>query len=130
MVLISPEEDRVECMIRLEFHTTNNEAEYEALIAGLDLAKAVGAENMVIHCDSQVITSQVNNSYECKSERMKKYLDEVKGRIGCLQIKFFQISREENEYAMLVPNQVLSFVQTSSLIDNGTDVQEVEPESN
>ena len=53
---------------------------------------------------------------------MKKYLDVVKGRIGCLQIKFVQIPREENEYAMLVPNQVLSFIQTSSLIDNGTNV--------
>ena len=39
-------------MIQLEFHTTNNEAEYEALIVGLDLAKAVGAENMIIHYDS------------------------------------------------------------------------------
>ena len=141
VVLISLEEDRVECMIRLEFHTTNNEAEYEALIAGLDLARAAEAKNMVIHCDSQVITSQVNGSYECKSERMKKYLDEVKGWIGYLQIKFVQILREENEYAdwlakatlaerMLVPNQVLSFVQTSSLIDNVMNVQEVEPGSN
>ena len=133
VVLISPEEDRVECMIRLEFHTTNNEAEYEALIAGLDLAKAVGAENMVKHYDSQVITSQVNDSYECKSERMKKYLDGVKGRIGCLQIKFVQILKKENECAnrlakaasaehMLVPNQVLAFIQTSSLIDNGANM--------
>ena len=77
---------------------------------------------MVIHNNSQVIISQVNGSYECKSERMKKYLDEVKGRIGCLQIKFVQIPREENECAVLVPNQVLSFIQTSSLIDNGTNV--------
>jgi len=84
VVLISSKEDRIECMIQLEFHTTNNEAEYEALIAGLDLTRAVGAENRVIHCDSQVITSQVNGSYECKSERMKKYLDEVKSWIGCL----------------------------------------------
>ena len=79
VVLISPEEDRIECMIRLEFHTTKNEAEYEALIVGLDLARAAGAENIIIHCDSQVVTSQVNGSYECRSERMKKYLDEVKG---------------------------------------------------
>ena len=62
VVLISPEEDRIECMIRLKFSTSNNEAEYEALIAGLDLARAVGAENMTIHCDSQVITGQVNGS--------------------------------------------------------------------
>ena len=122
VVLISPKEDRIECMIRLEFHTTNNEAEYEALIVGLDLAGAARAENMVIHYDSQVITSQFNDSYECKSERMKKYLDEVKGRIGYLQIKFVQIPREENECVMLIPNQVLSFIQTSSLIDNGKNV--------
>ena len=64
---------------------------------------------------------------------MKKYLEEVKGQIGSLQIKFVQISREENECAdrlvkaalaehMLIPNQVLSFVQVSSLIDEGTSV--------
>ena len=50
----------VECMVRLDFHTTNNEAEYEALVVGLDLAKAVGATSIVIYCDSQVITNQVN----------------------------------------------------------------------
>ena len=61
-------------MIRLDFPMTNNEAEYEALVAGLDLAKAVGAASMVIHCDSQVITNQVNGDYDCKGERMKKYL--------------------------------------------------------
>ena len=68
-------------MIRLEFHTTNNEAGYEALIAGLDLARAAGAKNMIMHCDSQIVTSQVNGNYECKSERMKRYLDKVKGEL-------------------------------------------------
>ena len=67
------------------------------MIAGLDLARAARAENMIIHCDSQVITSQVNGSYKCRSERMKKYLDEVKGQIGSLQIKFVRIPREENK---------------------------------
>ena len=51
-MLFSLEEDRIECMIRLEFHTTNNEAEYEALIVGLDLARAVKVENMIIHYNS------------------------------------------------------------------------------
>ena len=86
-------------MIRLDFPTTNNEAEYEALVAGLDLAKAAGAENMIIHCDSQVITSQVNGDYECRNERMKKYLEEVKSCTGGLEVKFVQIPREENECA-------------------------------
>ena len=47
------EGDKIECMIRLDFPTTNNEAEYEALVAGLDLARAAGAGNMIIHCDSR-----------------------------------------------------------------------------
>ena len=51
VVIRTPEGDKIECMIRLEFPITNNEAEYEALVAGLDLAKAAGAENMIIHCD-------------------------------------------------------------------------------
>ena len=49
VVVLTPEGDKIECMIRLDFPTTNNEAEYEALVAGLDLAKAAGAENMIIH---------------------------------------------------------------------------------
>ena len=75
MVLLSPEGDVVECMIRLNFPTTNNEAKYEALVASLDLARAAGATSVVIYCDSQVITNQINGDYECKGERMKLYLD-------------------------------------------------------
>ena len=41
VVLLSPEGDVVECMVRLDFPTTNNEVEYEALVVGLDLARAV-----------------------------------------------------------------------------------------
>ena len=78
VVIQTLEGDKIECMIQLDFPTTNNEVEYEALVARLDLVKAIGAENMIVHCDSQVITSQNNGDYECRNERMKKYLEEVK----------------------------------------------------
>ena len=52
VVLLSPERDVIECMIRLDFPTTNNEAEYEVLVAGLDLAKATRAISVVIYCGS------------------------------------------------------------------------------
>ena len=63
MVIQTPKWDKIECMIRLDFPTTNNEAKSEAFVAGLDLVKAAGAENMIVHCDSQVITSQINDEY-------------------------------------------------------------------
>ena len=72
-MLSSPEGDEIKCMVRLDFPTTNNETEYEALVAGLDLAKVVVGASVVIHCDSQVITNQVNGDYKCKGERIKKY---------------------------------------------------------
>ena len=84
VVLLSPEGDIVECMICLDFPTTNNEAEYEALVAGLDLARAIGATSVVIYCDSQVITNQIIGDYECKGERMKLYLNQVKKRVDDL----------------------------------------------
>ena len=76
---------------------------------------------MVVYCDSQVVTSQVNGDYKCKNERMKKYLEQVRDRVNDLQVKFVQIPREENEHVdclakvtstkhMLIPSQVLSFV--------------------
>ena len=71
VILLSLEGDVVECMIRLDFPTTNNEAEYEALVAGLDLARVAEATSVVIYCDSQVITNQVNGDYEYKGEMMK-----------------------------------------------------------
>ena len=95
MVIYSPKGDKVECMIRLNFPTTNN---YEVLIAGLDLAKAVGAESMVVYCDSQVVINQVNDDYECKNERMKQYLEQVKDRVNDHQVKLVQISRKENKH--------------------------------
>ena len=53
IVLHSLEGDEIECMVHLDFPTTNNEAEYERLVVGLDLTKATGATSMVVYCDSQ-----------------------------------------------------------------------------
>ncbi|XP_030958324.1 uncharacterized protein LOC115980184 [Quercus lobata] len=140
IVLLSPEGDRVECIVRLDFPTTNNEAEYEALIAGLDLAKATGAASVVIYCDSQVVANQVNGDYECKGERMRRYLDQVRRRVDDLKAKIIKVPRGENEQAdrlakaasaehMIIPGNVLSFVQLSPLIDSG-DTQEIGSGSN
>ena len=72
---------------------------------------------------------------------MKKYLEEVKNRIDSLEVKFIQIPREENERTdrlakaasaefMIPSEQVLSFVQISSLINDKANVQEVNSDKN
>ena len=127
-------------MVRLNFLTTNNEAEYEALVVGLNLTKATGATSVVIYYDSQVVANQVNGDYKCKGERMKRYLDQVRKRVDDLEAKIIQIPRGENEQAdrlakaasvehMITPGNILSFVQFSPLIDSD-DIQEISSESN
>ena len=63
---------------RLQYQTTNNEVEYKDLLKGLELAKSLGAESIVIKGNSQLIIGQVNETCEVKEERMKKYLNKVK----------------------------------------------------
>ena len=58
--LRSPKGDTIKCAVRLQFPTTNNEVEYEAVLLGLDLAKAAGIMSVVIHYDSQVVVRHIN----------------------------------------------------------------------
>jgi len=65
-------------MIRQSITTsklTNNEAEYESMIAGFEIAKSLGAEVIEVKCDSQLVVNQVNRTFEVREDRMQRYLD-------------------------------------------------------
>uniref|UniRef100_A0A2N9FNL6 Uncharacterized protein n=1 Tax=Fagus sylvatica TaxID=28930 RepID=A0A2N9FNL6_FAGSY len=74
VVLKSPEGDTIKQAVRLQYPTTNNEAEYEALLTGLEMAKALGATELDVLSDSQLVVGQVNGDYEAKEGRMQRYL--------------------------------------------------------
>ncbi|XP_022007871.1 uncharacterized protein LOC110907157 [Helianthus annuus] len=76
--LVSPEKHEFTYAIRLDFKNTNNEAEYEAFLAGLRLAIKMGAKNLQAHVDSLLIASQVNGIYDAKGDVMALYLDQAK----------------------------------------------------
>ncbi|KAF8085007.1 hypothetical protein N665_0686s0001 [Sinapis alba] len=65
--LQSPTGELIEQSFRLGFVASNNEAEYDALIAGLRLAKVVGAKRLQAFCDSQLVASQYSGDYEAKN---------------------------------------------------------------
>ena len=70
VVLISPEKETLKYVVRLQFATTNNEAEYKALLTGQSVAKALGAKNLIVQANSQLIIGQVKGDCEAKEERM------------------------------------------------------------
>ena len=68
VVFQSPKGDRLTYKVRLQYQTTNNEVEYEALLKGLELAKSIEAKSILILGDSQLIMGQVNGTCEAKEE--------------------------------------------------------------
>lgn len=52
-------------------HTTNNVAEYEALLMGLDAALRMGRKRIVVQSDSQLLVRQLNRRYRVKDEKLR-----------------------------------------------------------
>ncbi|XP_016199394.1 uncharacterized protein LOC107640385 [Arachis ipaensis] len=65
--------------VKFEFLVSNNQAEYEALIGGLLLSKEVRVIRVEVNSDSQVVTSQINGTYQAKDPLLQKYLEKVRG---------------------------------------------------
>ncbi|XP_024006130.1 uncharacterized protein LOC112082830 [Eutrema salsugineum] len=72
--LTSPTGEILEQSFRLNFHASNNEAEYEALIAGIRLAQGIGVRKIRTFYDLQLVACQFNGEYEAKDGRMGSYL--------------------------------------------------------
>jgi ribonuclease HI len=57
---------------------TNNQAEYKALIAALESAKELRAEEVICHLDSELVVKQVAGEYSVKNKELKKLWDRVR----------------------------------------------------
>ncbi|XP_022031845.1 uncharacterized protein LOC110932901 [Helianthus annuus] len=98
--LVSPDDHELTYAIRLDFKSTNNEAEYEAFLAGLRLALKMGAKNLEAHIDSKLVAEQVNGHYDAKGEAMALYLEQARMPISQFQtFKRVHINRSENKHA-------------------------------
>ncbi|XP_070036539.1 uncharacterized protein [Nicotiana tomentosiformis] len=121
VALITPSGETLRQAIRIG-SLTNNEAEYEALVAGLELARGLDSKVIKIKCDSQLVVNQVYGIFDTKEERMKQYLNKVQ----VLHARFREwsivnILREENVEADALANLGSSTKMKGS--DSGTLVQ-------
>lgn len=80
-----------------KFRASNNESEYEALIAGLRLAKFMGARSTRVFSNSQLVVNQINEKYQAKDERMAEYFWKVGAMLGAFEnYEVEQIPRSKN----------------------------------
>lgn len=77
LILTRPEGEEITYAPSFDFHTPNNEGEYEALLADLRLAKQMGAEAIVALTDSRLPANQINEEFETKDKQMEKYVKVV-----------------------------------------------------
>ena len=100
IVIATPEGIRLEHSFRLGFRASNNEAEYETLLAGLRTVLGIGARDVEAYSNSRLVVNQMNNSFEACDSRMKEYLRMVKQVMGkfCMA-KVVQVARGQNRHA-------------------------------
>ena len=68
IVLVSPEKITVEKSLRLIFPATNNEAEYEALLARMMMVSRLGGKVMEIFLDSRLVVRQIKGEFKAKDQ--------------------------------------------------------------
>ena len=78
LILTSLDGIYMEYALRFGFQASNNKAGYEAIIAGLNLAHFMEADQLEVSNDSQLVVKQIKDTYEARGEKMILYLKKVR----------------------------------------------------
>ncbi|GJY88246.1 reverse transcriptase domain-containing protein [Tanacetum coccineum] len=110
LILTDPKGNEITYVLRFEFPTSNNESEYEALIAGLELSIKLEVHHLQVFTDSLLVTNHVKGTYEAREESIKRYLEKVRS----LQERFesfsiMQIPHSKNKRADVLSNHCTPF---------------------
>nr|GEY66893.1 reverse transcriptase domain-containing protein [Tanacetum cinerariifolium] len=100
LILTKPEGVEFTYALRFQFAASNNEAEYEALVAGLLIVTQIEVKNIQVNVDSKLVVNQVLGTYVAKEDSIIKYLEIVKGLVnGFTTFSISQVSRSKNKQA-------------------------------
>nr|XP_043615952.1 uncharacterized protein LOC122587853 [Erigeron canadensis] len=140
LLLIDPEEREYTYALRFNFPASNNEAEYEALLAGLKMAKQMGVKKIQVFVDSQLVANQINGTFKANQASMQLYLEETKKLIEEFEsFHIEQVRRNQNKKADALSKlvsltfahltkEVLVEVLKEKSITKGNEVSQVEEE--
>lgn len=113
IVIVSPSGTVHESVVSIDYSITNNEAEYEALIAGLRLALWLDADLAHVFCDSLLIVGHLNDDCQTNDEWMNPDVSQVLSlldKFGRVEVKW--IGQEHNAHADALAG--LAFVYRTS----------------
>ena len=100
LILTSLDGIDIEYALRFGFRASNNEAEYEAIIVGLNLIHSMEVHQLEVCSDSQLVVKQIEDSYEARGEKMILYLKKVRELLKkFVRVQIRHIPRAENSRA-------------------------------
>ena len=107
VIIITPEGETLKYGVQLVFLATNNEVEYEGVLTGLRVRKALGVKYLLLQSDSKLVIGQIKGEFEAKEERMQKYLKLMKLLTQEFnQVEFTQIPRRRVGETVIVRRRI------------------------
>ncbi|CAL9001603.1 unnamed protein product [Prunus brigantina] len=118
VVIESPQGQRWQFAFQLDFRCTNNQAEYEALIIGLEILREMKATRVLVYGDSQLVINRLTGDYQCTSENLTLYyVTALNTADQFSRISFIHVPRTENheanEMAQVASAEITDEVETA-----------------
>ena len=99
--------------------TTNNVAEYKALIAVLNRMKKLGADDVTVYSDSELAVRQINGIYKVKNTGLKHLFTEAVDLINCFaSFEIIHLRRENNSHADSLANKAIDEFNSQGKMTN------------
>ncbi|RDX63121.1 rnhA, partial [Mucuna pruriens] len=103
VILEGPDGILIEQSLHFDFKASNNQAEYEALFAGMRLALEIEARWLTVKSDSKLMTGQVNGEYQTKDPKLAKYWEKATTMAASFEsFMLLHVPRDQNERADLL----------------------------